>query len=173
METKKRQTKFVAYVAASIDGIIAESGTSSNKWVSREDQIFFKKSFSFHDVFVVGSNTYRIAKKSLDKRNTVVFTSKVSKSVKKGSVTFVNPKKENIPKFFSQYKSVSVLGGPRVYGYFAEKGLLHTLYLTIEPFIFTKGVPMFTGSKFKKYKFKLISVKKLNKKGTILLKYGN
>ena len=51
--------------------------------------------------------------------------------------------------------------------------MLDEFFVTIEPYVFTTGVPMFSGNKFREYKFSLQMVKRLNKKGTILLKYKN
>jgi len=49
--------------------------------------------------------------------------------------------------------------------------MLDELFVTVEPYVFTAGVSMFSGGEFKKYKFILQSIKKLNKKGTLLIKY--
>ena len=176
MQSKTQpQIKFTAYVGASIDGVIAESGKSSNKWASRKDQIFFQKALKGHDVFVVGHNTYRVAKERLNKKNTIVFTSKVSVIKKAGSVNFLNPERTNILNFLkkNKYKRVAILGGAKVYDYFLEHKMFHEFFVTIEPLVFSAGVRMFEGKKFKIHKFILESVKKLNKRGTLLLKYKN
>jgi dihydrofolate reductase len=46
--------------------------------------------------------------------------------------------------------------------------MLTDLYLTIEPVIFGAGIPLFAG-KYKLRKTKVVSVKKLNRKGTVLI----
>ena len=51
--------------------------------------------------------------------------------------------------------------------------MFNEFFVTIEPYVFTTGVPMFSGDKFQKYKFSLQMIKRLNKRGTILLKYKN
>jgi len=175
MAKQSAKIKFTAYVGTSIDGIIAKSSTSSNKWASKEDQKFFKNALWKHDIFIVGRNTYRITKKSLDKRNTLVITSKVSKPKQSGSVTFFNPARTNIIDFLhkNKYKKPTILGGGAVYNYFLEHKMLNILWVTIEPYVFTSGVRMFAGNIFKMHKFILLSVKKLNKRGTLLLKYKN
>lgn len=166
------KTLFIAYVVVSIDGRISKNSLSPIDWTSKEDQNFFQKSLKKFDVVVVGHNTYRVAEKRLAKRNTIVLSSKVNKLKKKGSVIFFNPKTSNLKSFIEKnYKKVAILGGPKIYNFFLEHKMLNELFVTIEPYVFTAGVPMFSGVKFQKYKFFLQSVKKLNKKGTLLLRY--
>lgn len=169
------QIKFVAYVAASIDGKIAKNSRSGSDWTSKEDWNFFQKSLALADAVIVGRNTYKVAEKSLKKRNTIVLTSKVNSPVVKGSVFFLNPKKSDLKKFLQdkKYRNIAIVGGPKVYAFCLENKMLDELFLTIEPHVFTAGVPMFSGGIFKKNNFKLISSRKLNKGGTLLLKYKN
>ncbi len=176
MATKKRQVKYVAYVASSIDGRISKSAKSKIDWTSKEDWNFLQKSLRSFDMVIVGHNTYKVAETHLKKRNCVVLTSKVNKMKTVGSVVFFNPKRnqqENLKKFLQNknYKKVAILGGPKVYNFCLENKMLDELFVTIEPYVFTDGIPMFSSNLFKKYKFSLQSVKKLNKKGTILLQY--
>ncbi|MEK7784205.1 MAG: dihydrofolate reductase [Chloroflexota bacterium] len=168
-----RKTLFVAYVATSIDGRIAHSGQSGVDWTSKEDWNFFQKSLNKFDAVIAGRNTYNVAKDSLRKRNTIILTSKVSLPKALGSVTFFNPQKFSLKKFIisKKYKNVAIVGGPKVYNFCLRNKMLDELFITIEPYVFTAGVPMFTGDRFQKYKFVLQSIKRLNKKGAILLKY--
>lgn len=178
MNSKRKlqhQVSYVAYVAVSIDGRIAESSQSGTNWTSKEDWNFFQKSLTKFDAVVVGHNTYKVSKNRLKKRNAIVLTSKVSEPKTEGQTTFLNPRKSNLQKFLENknYKKVAILGGAKVYDFCLRHKMLHELFVTIEPYVFTAGVPMFMGKEFKKYKFILESVKKLNKKGTLLLKYKN
>ncbi|MEK7105027.1 MAG: dihydrofolate reductase, partial [Patescibacteria group bacterium] len=142
-------------------------------WTSKEDWNFFQKSLTKMDVVVAGHNTYKVAEARFKRRNTIVLTSKINKLESSGSVVFFNPKKSNLEIFLQSknYKKVAILGGPKVYNFFLENKMLDELFVTIEPYVFTTGIPMFSGGKFQKYSFVLKSIKKLNKKGTILLKY--
>jgi len=174
MPTMFPRTKFTAFVATSIDGRIAKNPKElSSTWTSKEDWVFFQKSLPGFDAVVVGFNTYKVSENRLKKRNTIVFTSKVKKPKKVGSVTFLNVNNSDVFDFIKKmnYKKVAILGGPRVYDFFLKNKMLHELSVTIEPLVFGAGVPMFTGEKFTKYNFELQSAKRLNKKGTILLKY--
>lgn len=166
---------YIAYVAASIDGRIAKGKSSGVDWTSSEDWRFFQASLGRMDAVIAGRNTYEVSKSKLDKRNTIVLTSKVRKIRISGSVVFLNPKNYSLKEFLQSkgWKKVGIVGGAKVYDYCLRNNLMDELYLTIEPYVFTKGVPLFFGQDFKKYKFKLVSAKKLNKQGTILLQYKN
>ncbi|MFA5791699.1 MAG: dihydrofolate reductase [Candidatus Paceibacterota bacterium] len=170
---KSVKIKYTGYVAVSIDGRIAKSGKSGTDWTSKEDWNFFQKSLLKFNAVIVGYNTYKVSEVRLKKRNTIVFTSKVKNLKTVGTVTFFNIKYSNIFDFLKEmnYKKVAILGGPKIYNFFLQNKMLHELFITIEPYVFTTGVPMFLGDKFTKYNFVLKSIKKLNKKGTLLLKY--
>jgi len=166
---------YVACVVASIDGRIAKDDSSGTDWTSKEDWNFFQNLLSKMDAVVVGHNTFQVSAVRLRKRNTIVLTSKIAHQKIEGTVTFFNPKKENLKSFLEKrnYKKIAILGGGRVYDFCLRNKMIDEFFVTIEPYIFTAGVPMFTGNKFRKNKFILQSVKKLNKKGSILLKYKN
>ncbi len=175
IEKKLVKARYIAYLAASIDGRIAKNKSSEVDWTSREDWSFFQKSLTRADAIIVGSNTFNTVKDRLQKRNTIVLTSKVTKPKIEGSVTFLNPKKSNLKKFVESknYREVAVVGGGKVYDFCLRNKMIYELFVTIEPYVFTAGIPMFAGNSFKKHKFKLESVKKLNKAGTLLLRYKN
>ena len=171
----KSKTKFVAFAAASIDGRIAQSSKSGTDWTSKDDWRFFQTSLATMDAVIAGRSTYEVAKTKLVKRNTIVLTSKVRKIRIAGTVPFLNPKNASLKKFLQskKYKKVGIIGGSKTYDYCLRNDLLDELFLTIEPYVFTSGVPLFAGPNFKKHRFALVSVRKLNKGGTLLLQYKN
>jgi dihydrofolate reductase len=170
LKPKKSKTHFVAYVAASIDGRISLAKQTKPDWTSSEDWKFFQQGLSKCDVVVAGRNTYIAAKNNLDKRNTIVLTSRVIRPKVKESVTFVNPKHTKLISLFKNYKTVGIVGGARVYQTMLTLGLLNELFVTIEPYIFGRGQVMFEGGKHTN-NLRLVKVKKLNSRGTLLLKY--
>lgn len=180
MQTKHQQPKkqlakikYTAYVAASIDGRIAKDSLSSVDWTSQEDWDFFQNVLKKTEAVVVGHHTFKVSEDRLKWRNTIVLTSKVDKIKIKNKTVFLNPEKYSLEKFLhsQNYKKVAVIGGGMVYDFCLRHNMLDELFVTIEPYVFTAGVPMFTGAKFKKYQFILQSVKQPNKTGTIFLKY--
>ncbi len=172
LKTNKHKTKFVAYAATSIDGKISIDNKKMPDWTSKEDWDFFQKSLMKFDAFIVGHNTYLTSEKYISKRNAFVLTSKVKMPIVDGSVTFVNPKYINLKTIFSKYKKVAIVGGGYAYETMRNLDMLDELFLTIEPIIFGRGLELFHDGK-KNTKMKLLSVKKLNIKGTILLHYKN
>lgn len=173
MKLKRRtpKTRFVGFVASSIDGRISLAKSARPDWTSKEDWQFFQKSLKAYDAVVVGRNTFRAAEKQLRRRNTFVLSRKVSKIKKEGSVTFVHPGKHDLAKLLNAYKKIAVLGGSGVYQFMLARTMLDELYVTLEPLIFGRGTPMFHGGS-KTYRLMLRSVRRLNKKGTLLLHYA-
>ncbi|MEK7181102.1 MAG: dihydrofolate reductase family protein [Patescibacteria group bacterium] len=162
-------------VATTIDGKIATNKRQFTNWTSKEDKDFLHKLLDKSDVIVVGNNTYKTAKEPLSKRNCIVMTRKVLKATQRGErLVFFNPARESLDRFIrkEKYKRVAVLGGAQSYTYFLENNLLDEIYLTIEPLVFGKGFGMFATKKVLKRYFKLVSAKKLNKKGSLVLHYS-
>lgn len=163
-----------AIAAVTIDGKIALGPKHNSSWTSKEDKDFLHAILDKSDVVIVGNNTYKAAKKPLSKRNCLVLTSKVAGAIQKNNnLLFCNPNKINIAELITHlgYKKVALLGGAQTYTYFLSQGLIDNIYLTIEPLVFATGINLFSGKKSYLKKFKLVSVKKLNKKGSILLHY--
>ena len=166
----KVKSRFVGFVASSIDGRISLTKRTAPDWTSAEDWKFLQKSLKRFDAVVVGRNTYLAAQARLKKRTTYVLSRRISKIKRDGSVTFVNPEKTDLGKLLQRYRTVAVLGGAGVYQYMLDHGFLDELYVTIEPLVFGRGVTMFMGGR-KNIRLVLTSVRRLNKKGTILLHY--
>lgn len=165
------KTRFVAFVAASVDGRISLAKRTLPDWTSKEDWRFFQNSLSKVDAVVVGTNTYQAAAARLRKRNTFVLSSRPRGVWRRGSVTFVNPASVDLAELLSQYKTVAVLGGGMVYRTMLERNLLDDIYVTVEPLIFGRGKEMFVGCT-RTTRLRLLSARRLNRSGTLLLHYG-
>ncbi|MBI2475680.1 MAG: dihydrofolate reductase family protein [Candidatus Taylorbacteria bacterium] len=167
---RRSKTRFVAFVASSIDGRISLTEKILPRWTSREDWRFFQRSLSHADAVVVGRNTYRAAARRLCKRDTFVLGSRLRAMTRRGSVTFVNPANVSLTSLLAKYKTVAVLGGGAVYRFMLESKLLDEIFVTIEPLIFGRGKEMFVGGT-RTMRVSLVSVKRLNQTGTLLLHY--
>lgn len=167
---------FYFFVAAvTLDGFISHRSGNKVDWTSKEDFAHLQAMEDKADVLVLASTTFKIAQKNLEKkkRNCIVLTTKVNGMEEKNSrLVLLNPKKESLQKFVEQkgYKKVCVLGGRKAYTHCLEHGLVDEIFLTIEPVIFGQGISMF-DKPLREQKLKLVSVKKLNKHGTVLLQY--
>lgn len=157
------------YAAISLDGYIAVNSRTVPKWTSTEDWQWFQAELAKADVLIVGRTTFELAKKRLQKRNTVVLTSKVKTITRAEGVVWINPKKINFAEYLSMYRRVAIIGGAQVYAEMLAQKLCTDVYLTVEPVILGSGIPWLP--KTISAQMKLYSVKKLNKRGTILLHY--
>jgi dihydrofolate reductase len=129
-----------------------------------------ERSLARVNAVIVGRNTYAAAAKRLRKRDTFVLSSRPARMVRRGSVTFVNPNKVDLASLLAKYKVVAVLGGSAVYRFMLERGLLDEMFVTIEPVVFGRGKEMFLGGT-RTTRVNLLSVKRLNRTGTLLLHY--
>ena len=172
MNKRQRQSRprYIAFVAASIDGRITLTSKHPPHWTSKEDWKFFQDALSSVDAVVVGRNTYASVARRLRKRNTFVLSSRPKTLVRRGTVTFVNPAKVDLPRLLGRYESVAILGGGTVYRFMLERRLLDEIFITVEPLIFGRGKAMFVGGT-RTTQMRLLSVRKLNRTGTLLLHY--
>ncbi len=168
---RARRPRYIAYVAASIDGRISLTKKTRPDWTSKEDWAFFQDALAHADAVVVGRNTFGAAKSRLEKRNTYVFTNRVKGARRRGTVTFVNPSTVDVKDLLKDFKTIAIIGGAGVYRAMLEQGLMNELYVTIEPLVFGRGKEMFSGGT-KTTRLRLVSVRKLNKTGTLLFHYS-
>nr|AIA11375.1 RibD C-terminal domain protein [uncultured bacterium] len=174
------KAKYIAIAAITLDGKIAKDKNHMSDWTSKEDKVFMRALLDKCGVIIVGNNTYKTAIKPLSKRNCLVLTKQVPspglgrarERSNAGNPQYVNPNKTNLKKLITKlkYRKVAILGGAQTYAYCLKNNILDELYLTIEPLVFGKGINLFGDDSLNK-NFKLISTKKLNNKGSLLLKY--
>lgn len=69
-----------------------------------------------------------------------------------------------------EYRNMLLVGGAEVNSLFLKSGLVNEFHLTLEPKIFGMGKSLISEEDLD-IPLKLISIKKLNKQGTLLLKY--
>jgi len=163
--------RYLAIAAVTLDGRIAADEDHFSNWTSKEDKKFMRSLLDTCDVVIVGNNTYKTAKKPLSKRNCIVLTRSIPGTKRMApNLMYLNTKGAKLKQIIinAKYKKVAVLGGAQVYTYCLEREMITDLYLTVEPVIFGAGIPLFAG-KLKLRKPKILSVKKLNRKGALLI----
>ncbi|EKE14273.1 MAG: hypothetical protein ACD_12C00597G0002 [uncultured bacterium] len=171
--------KVTMVMLASVDGRTTK-GDDKNiySWTSLEDQKYFFSLVKKHNLIVMGRSTYEASKPviKLEKEKLrVVLTrnpKKYSKEMIKGQLEFSDESPEKLIKRLSllKYKNLLLVGGGIINGLFLKQNLVDELFLTIEPMIFGIGKNIVEGQLLNK-SLQLIDVEKLNKKGTLLLKY--
>jgi dihydrofolate reductase len=163
--------KISLIAAVSVDGRIAAYPGHKSDWTSKEDKEFLHHMLDENDCVVVGRTTYELAREPLSKRNCVVFSR--SKIDERTGLVFMDPQKRKFEAYArdKQYHSIAVLGGTGVYTYFLTARLLTDLYITIEPVVFGRGLPLFEAEKFDMKRFRLVSTRMLNQEGSIVVHY--
>lgn len=171
--------KIIMTMVMTADGKITKwQDPNIYKWTSKEDQNFFFSLIKKNNLIVMGSKTYDAVQKNIklqDKKLRIVLTKnpqKYSSDQIPNKLEFSNetPKKLITRLEKRGYKKILLVGGGKVNAAFLKSNLVDELYLTIEPKIFGQGKPLVAEEKLNK-SLKLISLKRLNKEGTLLLKY--
>lgn len=166
--------KFLAIAAVTLDGKIAKGPNHMSVWTSKEDKVFMRALLDKCDVIIVGNNTYKTAIAPLSKRNCIVISRSAGQLVSKSAnLAYAKPDKAEIQKLIrdKNYKTIAILGGAQTYTFCLQNNMLDELYLTIEPIVFGQGINLFASDDNLNEKFNLISIKKLNRQGSILLRY--
>ena len=171
--------KVTIVMLSSVDGKTTQ-GNNQNiySWSSIEDQKHFFPLIKKHNLIVMGRETYTASKPviKLEKgKLRIVLTRNPEKYLKetiKGQLEFTNESPEKLIERLSllKYRQLLLVGGGVTNGLFLKQNLVDELFLTIEPKIFGRGKNIAEGQLLNT-KLKLLSVKKINKNGTLLLKY--
>lgn len=175
--------------AISLDAFIAQAPDQlSTEWTSKEDRTFFVQRTKQAGAMVFGSSTFRTFQKILKGRANIVYTRDIEKfretvALPVVEITQVTTDLSDLTVLYATslapadlvsvletcgVHELAVCGGSTVYSHFLKAGVIHTLYLTVEPFIFGKGVRLFEESVTAQ--FKLHEVTKLSDQ-TLLLEY--
>ncbi len=138
----------VALIAAvSANGKISQyEGQTSLDWTSKEDLKFFVSKTKELGVVVMGRKTFDTIGKPLKDRRVIVLSSQPAREAMDG-VEFTSEAPEALVARLEKegVEGVALAGGSSVYGQFLAAGLVHELYLTVEPVLFGAGVPLASG----------------------------
>lgn len=167
---------FLVFVST-VDGKITRWGDPLvRKWSSKEDQEYFSALMQKSPLVVLGSNTYLADPiKPRENRLLLVLTSNPDRFKNQevpGQLEFINQNPTRLIEIYKDkgFEKMLVAGGPRVATSFIKEKLIDELWLTIEPHIFGTGGSFVTDEDLN-IQLELISIEKLNIKGTLLLKY--
>ena len=152
--------------ALSADGYIGKNSGHLADWTSKEDKKFFVEMTKKAEVIIMGENTYETIKKPLPGRLNVIYSH--DKEYEGVEVTQKDPKELLKDLENRGYHEVAIGGGSQIYTMFMEQGLVDKLYLSIEPVVFGKGIPLF--NKELDVKLQLENESKLGEQ-TVLLEY--
>lgn len=159
----------------STNGVVA--GTHS--WNSPEDQKHFQDILEKGQLLIMGSSTFDGALKTMKHKKgrlRVVITRDPAKYKNQQipkQLEFTNESPSSLLKRLESqgYSEGFLLGGAHTTTEFFKEGLITELWQTIEPKILGIGNGL-VGEEVVDITLKLLSSKKLNEKGTLLLKYS-
>jgi|SRR3989338_5116568 len=186
---KSQKPKFTLLAAVSLDGRITRGGTEGSAWTSPEDKKWFRRELARYDAVLMGRRTFdaaclrrgrrgRQVRRPLVPRNRIVFTqtqlfccSQEHQHNRCTTAFFGGAGKLRKLLASQNWTRIAIVGGTSIYDWFLKRGLVDELYLTFEPVIFGKG-KLFSARFSKSPRvFRLASMKKLNREGTLLLHY--
>lgn len=172
--------KVILVVATSLDGKITMGDNPDvHAWTSAEDATFFQSMLKKATLVVMGRRTYEAMKptmKHITGRLRIILShtpEKYKNEEIKNLLEFSNENPEQLVKRLSKldYEEMLLVSGAEVTTEFLKSGLMDEIYLTLEPWIFGAGRPVVLQSVLNS-KLELLSIKKLNSHGTLLLHYN-
>ena len=153
--------------AVSADGYIAKDDKHSAFWTSKADKARFVKLTKEAGVVIMGSNTYATLPRPLKERVNIVYS---RNKTFEGAETTQKPPRELLADLEARgFKSVAICGGSSIYSMFMKAGVVDTIYLTVEPIIFGKGIGIFNEDML--FHLKLKSVQESAESGSLLIEY--
>lgn len=155
--------KVFIIAAITIDGFIGrDKAHHSIDWTSPEDSKMYRQLTKEAGVMVFGSRTFDTIGRGLPGRKTIVVTSHPETYANIENVEPTSNSPAQIIQYLERegYNQTAICGGASIYYQFLQAGLVDELYLTVEPLVFGRGVPLFSDKL--EVKLQLKEVKHLN-----------
>jgi len=135
----------ILLAAISADGKIAQSADqNSTDWTSKEDTQFFVKKSKEIGALIMGKTTYETIGKPLRDRTIYVLSPHPQEETPVEGIRYVGGELKDILARVEAdgFACVLIAGGASVYSQFLSQGLVDELFLTVEPYLFGKGIPL-------------------------------
>jgi len=165
--------------AQSLDGYIARPDQPGTGFCSDADAQFLGSALKNFDSLIMGRKTYTTLRERILKSDTTRYLRKI---VTRSPEDYANDIRPDLIEFTAQpptailkelskrgRKRTALLGGGEIYTAFLIAGLVDELWLTLEPYLFGGGTPLFTKEQEMQFKLK---ESQLLSSDTLLLKYG-
>lgn len=171
--------KVILAMVSSVDGKTTKwTNPKIYEWTSREDQAHFFSLIEKSKVIIMGRKTFFAAKSiiKLSPKQLRIVLTKTPKEYANmaidGQLEFTNDSPQKLIKKLERkgYTQILLTGGQQINTLFLNVKLINEVWLTVEPSIFGSGNGLVSEEKLD-VQMQLKSIKKLNKNGTILLKY--
>lgn len=164
--------KVILIFVSSLDGKITQGNDPDvTKWSSKEDKELFNEIKNKQNLIVMGRRTYEAANPQLKPGTLrVVLTHKPQKGVA-GMLEYTDETpRQLVNRLKKKYNQMLLVGGSDIATQFFKANLIDELWLTIEPVIFGKGIPMVLEEELN-VSLTLLDVRRLNPLGTLHVKY--
>lgn len=168
--------RVILLAVITLDGKIARNAHELSAWSSREDKRLFAHVTREAGVVVMGRHTYETMSRPLPGRLNVVMTHSppaIPLGAPDGVEFTAEPPQRVLEQLAERgYDTVAVTGGAQIYRAFLEAGLVHELWLTIEPLSFGTGISLFgdaPGEPLER-RFTLLELRRLGE-STLHLRY--
>ncbi len=159
--------KTILFMVMSLNGKIANPD-GMYAWASKEDWESFQLHYKKARCIIIGRNTYEKLKNipsfPTNRCTCVVMTHDTTLQSSHPRIIVTQNSPRNVLKTLESkgFTEVLIGGGGEINSLFMKQSLIDELYITIEPIVFGKGIPLFIESDFEK-KLQLLSVNNLNK----------
>lgn len=170
--------KKVLVFVTTLDGKITHWGNPHvREWSSEEDQYYFKKVWEDSSLTVMGSSTFNAEPMKPTPTHHFIIMTKTPAKYKDyeviGQLEFTNQSPAQLVAHYEKegIKQMLIVGGPHLATSFFKAKLIDELWLTIEPKIFGTG-GNFVINENLNIDLQLISVDKVNERGTLITKYA-
>lgn len=157
------------------NGMIARADNTKD-WSSKEDWAEFITIAKKAETIIIGKRTYDVARRTTGLLDVVklrvVLTHHTDQQPTEPETIFMNASPAAILQFIESkgYRTALVSGGRHINSLFIKAGLVDELYLTVEPLILGRGIPLFADGDFDS-RLKLLEVKTLTNHQTVQLHY--
>jgi dihydrofolate reductase len=169
--------KTIVVFVTTLDGKITKWGDPHvHRWSSKEDQTYFKKTWSESPLIIMGSATFNFAPVKPTPNQLLVIMTRNPAKYKEyevaGQLEFSDESPAELTERFKAigYEQMLVVGGPHLATSFFKDKLVDELWLTLEPKIFGKG-GNFVIEEELDVELKQLSLEKINERGTMIVKY--
>jgi dihydrofolate reductase len=169
--------KVIVIFVTTLDGKITKWGDPHvMRWSSPEDQQYFRKIWNESPLIVMGSSTFDFDPIKPSPESLLHIMTRNPSKYKAyevpGELEFSDETPEAlVQRFEEQFGQMLVAGGPHVATSFFKAELVDELWLTLEPKIFGKG-GNFVVEEELDVNLKLLSIEKINDRGTMIVKYA-
>ncbi len=168
--------KVIVIFVTTLDGKITKWGDLHvMRWSSPEDQKYFRAIWNDSPLIIMGSSTFDFDPIKPSRKSLLHIMTRNPEKYKiyevPGELEFSSETpRELVKRFGSQFEQMLVVGGPHVATSFFKDGQVDELWLTLEPKIFGEGGNFAVGADLD-VELSLISMERMNDRGTLILRY--